>query len=141
MQLVHTSVPPTVVASTAAATERKEVIEPQVHAILDRSCADCHSDRTNWPWYSHVAPVSWIISKHVTEARQMLDFSEWTARPVTPVERLLICNAVSNGRMPLPAYTAVHQDAKLSKLDVKTLCDWAAASKNGETQGGIEAQN
>jgi len=50
-------------------------VNPQVGAILDRSCQDCHSNHTNWPWYRHVAPVSWIVSKHVSEGREMLDFS------------------------------------------------------------------
>src|SRR6476620_11669074 len=46
-----------------------EMTDTQVGKILDRSCGDCHSNRTVWPWYSHVAPVSWVISKHVVEGR------------------------------------------------------------------------
>jgi hypothetical protein len=104
-----------------------EVINPQVGAILDRSCQDCHSNRTIWPWYSHVAPVSWIVSKHVSEGREMLDFSEWANQPHSADERMLICDAVSDGRMPLPEYTVIHRNAKLSKRDVDLICRWAAS--------------
>ena len=68
-----------------------EVINPQVGAILDRSCQDCHSSRTTWPWYSRVAPVSWIVSKHVSEGREMLDF--WTSPNgrINPTRRTNAC--------------------------------------------------
>ena len=105
-----------------------EVVNPQVGAILDRSCQDCHSNRTNWPWYSHVAPVSWIVSKHVSEGREMLDFSAWTDQSRAESERILICDAVSSRSMPLASYTMIHRKARLSKLDVKLICDWAAAT-------------
>jgi len=102
-------------------------INPQVRAVLDRSCQDCHSSRTTWPWYSHVAPVSWIVSKHVSEGRELLDFSEWTNRPPSEDVRKMMCGAVSEGRMPLPEYTMIHRHAKLSKQDVEMICDWADA--------------
>jgi hypothetical protein len=104
-----------------------ELINPKVGAILDRSCQDCHSSRTSWPWYSHVAPVSWIVSKHVSEARESLDFSEWANQLPSASDRLMICGAVSEGIMPLPEYAVMHRKAKLSKRDVEMICDWAAA--------------
>jgi hypothetical protein len=106
-----------------------KAIDPQVGAILDRSCQDCHSNHTTWPWYSHIAPVSWIVSKHVREGREMLDFSEWANQIHSLDERMFICDAVSDGRMPLPEYTVIHRDAKLSKRDVELICSWAAATK------------
>ena len=118
---------PAVSKTSISATHTAEMINPQVSAILDRSCQDCHSNRTAWPWYSHVAPVSWVISKHVSEGREMLDFSEWVNQPPSVDERMLICDAVSNGRMPLPGYTVIHRNARLSKQDVELLCRWAAA--------------
>ena len=111
-------------ASTARPHEA-EMIDPQIGAILDRSCQDCHSNRTAWPWYSHIAPVSWVISKHVNEGREVLDFSEWTTQPPSEGERMLICDAVSDGRMPLSDYTAIHRNARLSKQDVELICQWA----------------
>jgi hypothetical protein len=105
-----------------------EVADPQVRAILDRSCQDCHSDRTHVPWYGHVAPVSWIVSKHVSEGREMLNLSALTDQSESESNRMLMCDAVSAGTMPLASYTMIHRKAKLSKRDVKLICDWAAAS-------------
>ena len=124
MQFVSTATSKT---SAPTGVRMAEVISPQVGAILDRSCQDCHSDRTNWPWYSHVAPVSWIVSKHVSEGREMLDFSAWADQPHSEDERMLICDAVSSRSMPLPSYTMIHRKAKISPRDVKLICDWAAA--------------
>ena len=104
-----------------------EMINPQVGRIMERSCQDCHSNRTAWPWYSRVAPVSWVIARHVKEGREILDFSDWATQPPSEGERLLICNAVSDGRMPLHGYTAIHRKARLSKQDVKSICEWADA--------------
>src|SRR5271168_4318059 len=87
-----------------------EVINPQVGAILDRSCQDCHSSRTAWPWYSHVAPVSWFVTKHVSEGREVLDFSRWTKLSDPDDERMMICDAVSRREMPLPGYTVIHRN-------------------------------
>jgi len=128
MQFVSTATPKT---SAPTGVHLAEVIDPQVGAILDRSCQDCHSDRTNWPWYSRVAPVSWIVSKHVSEGREMLDFSAWADQPHSEDERMLICDAVSSRSMPLASYTMIHRKAKISPLDVKLICDWAAASSTG----------
>jgi hypothetical protein len=124
MQCVPTA---TTKASATTGAPMAEVINPQVGAILDRSCQDCHSNRTTWPWYSHVAPVSWIAAKHVSEGREILDFSDWANQPDSADERMLICDAVSDGRMPLPGYTLIHRNAKLSKRDVELICNWAAA--------------
>ena len=126
MQFVPIATTPKASATTGA--HMGEVINPQVGAILDRSCQDCHSNRTNWPWYSHIAPVSWIVSKHVSAGREIIDFSEWANQPPSADERMLICDAVSDGRMPLREYTFIHRKAKLSKRDVELICNWAAAA-------------
>jgi hypothetical protein len=126
MQFVSTPATPKPSAPTGEPVA--EVADPQVRAILDRSCQDCHSDRTHWPWYGHVAPVSWIVSKHVSDGREMLDLSAWTDQSPSESERMLMCDAVSAGTMPLASYTMIHRQAKLSKRDVKLICDWAAAS-------------
>jgi len=129
MQFVPIATKPKPSATTGV--HMAEVINPQVGAILDRSCQDCHSSRTAWPWYSRVAPVSWIVSKHVSEGREMLDFSQWANQPHSADERMLICDAVSDGRMPLPEYTMMHRNAKLSTHDVELICGWAATPAPG----------
>lgn len=106
-------------------------VQPQVAAILDRSCADCHSNKTRWPWYSHVAPVSWFVIDHVNEGRSNLNFSEWGRYSWREQRGLLggICQESKSGMMPLSSYTPMHPGSKLSAEDVKTLCDWANAQR------------
>ena len=95
--------------------------------VLVRACGNCHSDRTDWPWYSHVPPVSWWIARHVREGRNMLDFSEWQS--YSEQQRLdkaeSICGLVSIGRMPPRPYTAIHPEARLSETEKKAVCAWA----------------
>lgn len=104
----------------------QEVLDPKVGAILERSCGDCHSNQTRWPWYSSIAPVSWIMSRDVTKGRAKLNFSEWTQEPKSMNARREICDAVSDGSMPLRAYTLLHRDARLSEPDVDLICSWAS---------------
>jgi hypothetical protein len=139
MQFVPTATTPKTSATLGA--HMAEVINPQVGTILDRSCQDCHSSRTTWPWYSHVAPVSWIVSKHVSAGREILDFSDWANQPHSADERMLICDAVSDGRMPLPEYTFIHRNAKLSKRDVELICNWAAAPSAPMTSQKVSGSN
>ena len=104
---------------------------PQVAAILDRSCRDCHSHKTVWPWYTNVAPISWWLSNHVNEGRQNLDLSEWGKLDRDRQDRKLrqICDEVSDGVMPLSSYLPMHPHARLSAEDKKTLCDWTEAER------------
>ena len=107
------------------------LVNPQVAAILDRSCQDCHSNSTRWPWYSNVAPVSWIVIDDVNQGRSHLNLSEWGSLDNRKAEKKLeeICEEVEDGAMPLPSYTRIHRSAKLSPEDVKTLCEWTAAER------------
>src|SRR5579864_3266809 len=70
--------------------------------VLMRACGNCHSDRTDWPWYSHVPPVSWWIAQHVREGREKLDFSEWDTYSQWQQQNKLesICGLVATARMP-----------------------------------------
>jgi hypothetical protein len=104
----------------------KTQITPEVASIFDRSCRDCHSNKTVWPWYTNVAPVSWWLSNHVSDGRRSMNMSEWSKLPNDRQERKLrqICDEVQDGNMPLSSYTPMHPAAKLSDQDKKTLCDW-----------------
>src|SRR5688572_27483192 len=104
-------------------------VTPQVAAILDRSCQDCHSNTTRWPWYSNVAPISWLVIDDVNNGRSHLNFSEWGKLDNRQASKKLeeICEEVEDGAMPLQSYTWIHRSAKLSPEDVKTLCEWTAA--------------
>ena len=101
-------------------------VDPKVAAILDRACADCHSNKTRWPWYSHVAPVSWFVIDHVNHGRSHLNFSEWGRYDKAKQRDLLegTCELVREGGMPLASYLPLHHEAKLSQDDKKAICDW-----------------
>ena len=102
-------------------------VPPDAAVILDRSCRDCHSNETRWPWYSHVAPASWLVIDHVNHGRSHLNISEWGNydRP-RQVELLKnSCELARKGAMPMPSYLVMHRAARLSPADVGTLCDWA----------------
>ena len=99
---------------------------PAVLRILRRSCYDCHSNETRWPWYSRVAPMSWGVADHVHEGRRDLNFSTW---PVLDFELQDLAfrdirEQVSEGHMPLRSYLWVHRDARLSDADRKVLLKW-----------------
>lgn len=92
-------------------------------AVLDRSCADCHSNSTVRSWYAEIAPLSWVMARSVAEGRRAINFSEWAGyRP--DVQRALLkasCDDATSGKMPGP-YTLFRPEAKLSAQDVETIC-------------------
>lgn len=104
---------------------------PQVNAIIERSCRDCHSNKTEWPWYSNVSPVSWFVAGHVEEGRRDMNFSEWAQYDQHRREAYLdlICEMVSKGMMPLSSYTRIHHQSKLSTDDARTICEWTEAER------------
>ena len=110
----------------------KELQAPQpVASILQRSCIDCHSNRTVWPWYAQVAPVSWLLADDVKDGRKELNFSEWTMfTPRRQANKLKqACEQVDEHEMPLWFYVPLHPKSKLTDADRKTLCDWAKAAR------------
>lgn len=120
--------PPT---AAGQSLEEQARVTPEVAGVLKRSCMDCHSNRTDWPWYSNVAPASWFVIDHVNHGRRHLNFSKWGEYDQRRTEDLLkeICRTAKSGFMPLNSYTLVHRSAQLSPADVKTLCDWAVAEQ------------
>lgn len=108
--------------------ESQVQLDPKVAAILDRSCNDCHSNKTRWPWYSNVAPVSWWVIDHVNHGRSHLNFSEWGKYEISD-QRILLkntCGLVKQGAMPLGSYTPMHPGSKLTPADVETICSWSS---------------
>lgn len=101
-------------------------VPAEVRAILERSCRDCHSAETRWPWYSHVAPVSWLVIDDVNDARNKMNLSDWAQYDTKKADEILgdICEQVSMNEMPLPSYRWMHRDAHLSAQEVRTLCEW-----------------
>ena len=106
----------------------KELRAPaHVQQILDRSCNDCHSNRTQWPWYSNVTPVNWYLVDHIDEGRHELNFSEFNSySPKKQAKKLEeMCEEVEKGHMPLPEYVRLHPSTRLSESDKQTLCAWS----------------
>jgi hypothetical protein len=111
--------------------EANSQMPPEVASILDRSCRDCHSYKTVWPWYTNAAPVSWWLTDHVNEGRHDLNFSDWASLPPDRRDRKLrqICDEISDGAMPLSSYLPMHPAARLSDQDKKTICEWTDAER------------
>lgn len=102
---------------------------PEVMTLLKRSCWDCHSNESIWPWYAQVAPMSWLVTKDVNDGRKHLNFSEWQGyeegRKLKKLEE--IAEEVGEGEMPLAIYVPMHPEAKLTEAEKKVLVDWAKA--------------
>jgi hypothetical protein len=86
---------------------------------------------TLWPWYSYAAPMSWLVERDVSKGREHLNFSEWDQYTFKQRHELLaqIATAVKNREMPLPQYTLIHHDARLSQADTDVLYRWVRAER------------
>jgi len=106
---------------------KKMQVPENVQQILKRSCFDCHSNYTVWPWYSNIAPMSWLVAKDVRNGRAKMNFSEWGKIPAAKQEARLedICDKIKEDEMPLKEYLLLHGDAKLSQQDKDVLCRWS----------------
>ena len=111
----------------ASRTIQAHVGDANLVAVLDRSCGDCHSNRTAWPWYTQVAPVSWVMAYGVSAGRKAVNFSEWSGySPERQRELLLLsCRDATAGKMPDRSWTTIHPEAKLSTQDLETICSAA----------------
>lgn len=111
-----------------------------VKAILDTSCYDCHSNATKWPWYSYVAPVSWLVARDVREGREHLNFSAWESMAQGEKAEAIeeIVEETSEGGMPMPIYLVIHPGARISDDKLGILRAWAAgagpATERGESE-------
>ena len=107
-------------------------IPENVQGILKTSCYDCHSNNTNYPWYSRIQPFGWLLAKHVRNGKAELNFNEFgsysSRRQVSKLNG--IGNSVKDGTMPLSSYIIIHKSARLSKEDKMLLNDWAVRSKD-----------
>jgi hypothetical protein len=109
------------------AVEAEVPAPPVVRAILRRACYDCHSNETVWPWYSHVAPISWLVARDVQEGREELNFSTWNRVPTQQQVKKLkeSWKEVAESEMPPWFYLGIHRDAALSDEDRAALRHWA----------------
>lgn len=108
----------------------------EIKTTLDNACADCHSNRTRWPWYSKIAPISWMVADDVEHAREHYNLSEWGKLSPSDADHTLdeMCEEVEGGKMPLASYQWMHSEARLTDKQVFALCDWTM-----EERGRIRA--
>jgi hypothetical protein len=102
---------------------------PEVATLLRHACYDCHSNETRWPWYSHIAPVSWLVAGDVAHGRERLNFSDWPRElPGRAAKRLeRISEELGYKDMPPGKYTLMHPEARLTAGQRQRLIDWADA--------------
>ena len=105
-----------------------------IASILRTSCYDCHSNETNWPIYSYIAPVSFLVVSDVNEGRKHLNFSEWDKNEADRREKILeeIVEVVEKEEMPLTIYTFTHPNSKLDPYRTKLLKEWVKSGSNTE---------
>lgn len=142
---------------------------PQTRALAERACFDCHSNETKWPWYSKVAPVSWLVAHDVEEGRAALNLSEWGSRPAGEqgegggeagegaesgeaeesrgreggegIEVDEIAEVIAEGEMPLWQYLLTHPEARLSQAETQALITGLQATFAQSAQTGEEEVN
>lgn len=99
--------------------------DTETRAIAQRACFDCHSNETLWPWYTNIAPASWLVQRDVEEGRSKLNFSEWGRGEQEVGE---IGALVQSGEMPPAQYTLIHGNARLSAIDKEKLLGGLSAA-------------
>jgi hypothetical protein len=104
-------------------------VPEDVHQVLIRSCNDCHSHETTYPWYAKITPTNWFLANHIAEGRREMNFSVWNTYKTDKKIRKLgeLCEQVDKSEMPLPSYLWIHREAALSDNERTLLCTWTRA--------------
>ncbi len=124
--LVHPSGPVKIPKSNNPLLADAE-IDPAVLKIIERSCQNCHSEKTEWPWYSYVAPMSWLVESDVSQARGHMNLSHWDEYTVEEKQTILalVGSVVRSRAMPPARYTLIHKNAQLSAAEREAIYGWA----------------
>jgi len=112
-------------------------IDRSTLVLFQRACQNCHSENTQWPWYSRIPPASWVIAKDVDEARRQVNFSKWDSYCPEEQEEFLtrIGSAARTARMPLPRYTWLHREAVLASPERQQIYEWSRTEKRRLREG------
>lgn len=128
-----------------AATDITHVVTvpDTVMALLKKSCYDCHSNHTTYPWYSKISPVNWWLANHINEGKRHLNFSVFSTYTYKKKGRALEESGkqVDEGEMPLNTYLWIHTDARLNDAQKQMIIDWAKASKAQVLQDSLQHVN
>jgi len=108
-------------------------IPKDVSMILKNSCYDCHSNETHYPWYSYIAPISFLVSRDTRDGREEFNFSDWESYKKTDKAGILdgISDEVADGEMPMKIYTIIHRNASLSDDEKEIIVNWADEFADG----------
>jgi|HubBroStandDraft_6_1064221.scaffolds.fasta_scaffold449253_1 hypothetical protein len=111
---------------------RSADVPPSVASVFARACVNCHSEKTQWPWYSSVAPVSWLVENDVKHAREHLNLSRWDDLQELDQRMLLtaIATVIENHEMPPHRYVLLHPEAKLPAEDSVRVIEWTRAERH-----------
>jgi hypothetical protein len=103
-----------------------------VRALLKKSCFDCHSNNSNYPWYSNIQPAGWWLSSHIENGKSELNFNELSKYSLRRQKSKLraIAESIEDGSMPLPSYLWIHRTANLSEPEKQILITWADSARN-----------
>jgi signal recognition particle subunit SEC65 len=107
-------------------------IPDQVQSVLKNACYDCHSNNTNYPWYSNIQPGGWWLATHIRGGKAELNFSEFGDYSIRKQRSKLnsIAKTVEDGTMPFPSYTLIHRNARLTKDEKAVIINWANNAKD-----------
>ncbi|MBK5279776.1 MAG: heme-binding domain-containing protein [Bacteroidia bacterium] len=109
-------------------------VSAPLKSILESACNDCHSNKTNYPWYTEVQPIGWWLNYHVTDGKKHLNFSTFNKMPIAVQNHKFeeVIEMVKEGEMPLPSYTwlGLHEGANLTDAERKIIIDWAGGQMN-----------
>jgi hypothetical protein len=111
-------------------------VPEQLKSILKRSCYDCHSNNTRYPWYAEVQPFGWWLARHIKEGKEELNFNEFgNYSPRKQQSKIkAIANSVEDRTMPLGSYTFIHPNAKLSATEKTMMITWMRNTRDSLTQ-------
>ena len=119
------------------------VLDAQAAMTIERACRNCHSEKTEWPWYSYLPPLSWMIENDVQRGRSHMNFSRWNRYSVEEQQQHLakMSIMVKHRLMPPPRYLLLHPEARLSDADITYLSQWARSAgrriiDSGNTESG-----
>ena len=107
-------------------------VPPDISLILGRSCNDCHSHKTVYPWYANIQPTGWFLKDHIEHGSEHLNLSVFNTYSRDRKAKKLdeICEEVESQRMPLPSYLLLHRDAVLTEDERQSLCAWAQSERD-----------
>jgi len=109
------------------------IVAPEnIQIILDKSCNDCHSNNTNYEWYHNISPISWIVSLHVKDGKDHVNFDIWTSYNKDQKKHIIkdLKKSIETREMPLVGYLKVHPEAVISDEENQELLDWIATLKS-----------